>query len=598
MAPGDEFVAGFGIANQLDGSGEDVPVDVTVIPTDALTLLDGATQTLPIDEGAEGRGRVRLKALDRLGPASLTLQARHGDTLVQRQVSLSVRPAVAYESSVTSGRSRDDPATLRFPRTLYPQLAEQRLAASASPLILSDGLLDYLQGFPHACAEQLVSRVFPQVGLLGHGDARVDAAAVRGDFTALITALRARQLPDGGFAFWLGDARPAAFPSVYILHFLADAAEQQLPVPRAMREAGLDFLQQLAGRAVESLPDARLRAYAIYVLTRHEVVTTGHATDLHEWLDTHHAEVWRQDIAGSYLAATYALLKQNNLAAPLIRRYRFGAGDETDRDFDTLLGRDAQHLYLSARHFPERTAALGTDVWQHLIEPVMEGRFNTLSAAFAVLALGANSRHLAENGDLPAISLFDASATGALPLASAPFARAAASGNSAWRLSGGGGRDVFYTLSQRGFDRTPPARAEYRGLELQRTYLDASGAAVSRASVGDDLTVRLRVRAIDRPRSNVAITDLLPGGFEVQRDSVSRRVGGWQADYIDVREDRVVIYGNIDTRVTELRYRVKAIGEGRFAAPAAVAAAMYDRSLYARSEPGTFEVTTAGAASR
>ena len=85
----------------------------------------------------------------------------------------------------------------------------------------------------------------------------------------------------------------------------------------------------------------------------------------------------------------------------------------------------------------------------------------------------------------------------------------------------------------------------------------------------------------------MAVTDLLPGGFEILVDSV-RDQGGLA--YRDVREDRLVLYGGFGPRVAEFRYRAKAMAPGDFAAPAAFAEAMYHRDVKGRSKSGRFTV--------
>ena len=116
---------------------------------------------------------------------------------------------------------------------------------------------------------------------------------------------------------------------------------------------------------------------------------------------------------------------------------------------------------------------------------------------------------------------------------------------------------------------------------------------MTRATVGDVLTVRLRVRSTRAPVHNVAVTDLLPGGFEILADSVRGEYGATRIEHRDVREDRLVLYGSFDTGVTEIRYRVKAVAPGEFTAPAAHAEAMYHRDVRGRSAAGRF--TVAGA---
>jgi uncharacterized protein YfaS (alpha-2-macroglobulin family) len=128
------------------------------------------------------------------------------------------------------------------------------------------------------------------------------------------------------------------------------------------------------------------------------------------------------------------------------------------------------------------------------------------------------------------------------------------------------------------------------GLEIFREYLDDAGVKVSTAQIGEELTVRLRVRSTGLTRSNIAIVDMLPGGFEVLTESVRDQYGGWNVDYKDVREDRVVFYGSFTDRITEISYRVKLTSAGDFVVPAAYAGSMYDRSIQANTRPGRFTV--------
>jgi len=102
----------------------------------------------------------------------------------------------------------------------------------------------------------------------------------------------------------------------------------------------------------------------------------------------------------------------------------------------------------------------------------------------------------------------------------------------------------------------------------------------------------MRIRSLDRAFvSNVAVIDLLPGGFEVLRDSVPRESHGWSADYVDIREDRVVFYGGFGSSVTELRYQAKLTASGKFVVPPAYAESMYNRSLHGRSAGDEFLVS-------
>ncbi|PYM13342.1 MAG: hypothetical protein DMD81_21365 [Candidatus Rokuibacteriota bacterium] len=137
-------------------------------------------------------------------------------------------------------------------------------------------------------------------------------------------------------------------------------------------------------------------------------------------------------------------------------------------------------------------------------------------------------------------------------------------------------------------------------------YLGPDGKPVTSVKVGDELTVRVRLRAVDRPFvSSVAIVDLLPGGFEVvltpggaeskssAGTGVTRRLasgGTWNAINVDVREDRVLLYGVALRELHEYTYRIRATNVGRFVAPPAYAEALYEPLVRARSLPSRITV--------
>jgi len=151
---------------------------------------------------------------------------------------------------------------------------------------------------------------------------------------------------------------------------------------------------------------------------------------------------------------------------------------------------------------------------------------------------------------------------------------------------------LFYLNVQSGFNNTLPNKPVQEGLEIFRDFVDESGKVITSFEQGKEITVRLKVRALGkRTRHNIAIVDLLPGGFEVVRSSVPRTAYDWAADYVDIREDRVVYYGSFDSRVVELSYKVKLTSSGQFLVPPSYAESMYDRSVKASTVPGRFNVT-------
>lgn len=617
VAPGDEFQVGVVLSNNLGGGARTDQLTLEVQPSPEVALAGPASQKLVVAPGSEGHLEFRFKARDKLGAASIAFVARGGGVEAKLTSTLSVRPATPYYGEVHLNIAQTSAVNVPLTRRLYAEYAKQQADASSSPMLLVKGLERYIAGYPYGCSEQIVSKVFPFLGFANDPVYQLDLKGLPEDYAALITKLRARQQADGGFGYWPGDTRSQLFVSLYVMHFLTDAKEQGYAVPPDMLDAGTGYLQQSLENDPASLDEARLQAYAIYLLTRNGSVTTNHLTHLQEYLQKGYAAQWKQDLSAVYMAASYRMLKQDTLASDLIKGYK----PEEDAGayyywYDTSLDRSAQYLYLLSRHFPERVKGVSDQLIGAVLTPVIAGDYNTLSSAYAIVAFGAYSRAVAmtQQGHID-IGVRDASGK-TTQLAGADGGRLTVDlplSATQVNIVSRGISKLFYNVSQEGFDTASPTKVESQGIEVTREYQDADGKAVTSAPLGSELTVHLRIRVIgDRPVENVAVLDLLPGGFEVETDSLRQArpaaegddEGGegeegassgsgpmdWYPDYTDIREDRVVFYGSFGTQAHEITYKVKVTSPGKFTVPAIYAGAMYDHRIFAHSAVGSFEV--------
>jgi hypothetical protein len=171
--------------------------------------------------------------------------------------------------------------------------------------------------------------------------------------------------------------------------------------------------------------------------------------------------------------------------------------------------------------------------------------------------------------------------------------------------------NTYYAVAETGFDKTPPMTELKSGMEVIREYVDTEGKPVTSVKVGQELFVRLKFRTVGRDLvPNVALVDLLPGGFEPVLHPVDApnvqpakkggfvnrlgNVGGWAVDYADVREERVVLYGTVNAQLSEYRYRIRATNAGTFIVPPAYGESLYERDIQARSLPGKIVVERMG----
>ncbi|MEP1923776.1 MAG: hypothetical protein ABJJ43_12100, partial [Ekhidna sp.] len=153
-------------------------------------------------------------------------------------------------------------------------------------------------------------------------------------------------------------------------------------------------------------------------------------------------------------------------------------------------------------------------------------------------------------------------------------------------------RTAYYQVVQAGFELELPDNNVKTEIEVSKTYQTLSGDNTQEATLGEEIEVHLKFRSINNRRlHDVAIIDLLPAGLEVDAASLRNELSGtWTPDYVDVREDRVVFYGTVDTQIQEMVYKVRAINKGDFIVPPLYGESMYDRTIYGYSPNERFTV--------
>jgi uncharacterized protein YfaS (alpha-2-macroglobulin family) len=389
------------------------------------------------------------------------------------------------------------------------------------------------------------------------------------------------------------------------MHFMTDAREQGYDIPDDMFKRGLDHLQQDANGTPSNFREARNQAYEIYLLARNGVVVTNALEHNHQWFEQNAPGQWNDDIAAVYEAASYALLKNQDQADALLNHFDLRNGrhrwPQEEVDYDDDLGRAAQYIYLLARHFPQRLKSLTSDDFMSLAYPIINYDFNTVSSAEAILALDAYGRAVQQSflsGALE-IDAVKGNETKKLDLTGGLYPEASFDRGAealVFRKSGMGSnapRGVFYQISESGFDQTAITTPISDGLEVAREYDDDKGKPVASVKLGDEVNVVVRVRSTDGQNlDNVAIEDLLPGGFEIVDESVhTGACTDWGGiEYADVREDRLLAFGSLSGDDTLIRYRIKATNCGTYAVPPVQAEAMYHQKIRARGVSGTLTV--------
>ena len=133
LAPGDTFDLSVTIANNIKGSGPDAAVDCFLSTTDGLEIVQKPAATVPISEGKDASVHWTLRAKDLLGNADITVTAHHGAATSSLVSHLSIRPPVAFLTTLNSGYFTDSQKRIDLTRKLYPQFHANAVTASIVP---------------------------------------------------------------------------------------------------------------------------------------------------------------------------------------------------------------------------------------------------------------------------------------------------------------------------------------------------------------------------------------------------------------------------------------------------------------------------------
>lgn len=593
VAPGDEFEISSSIANNIQGSGEHALINVNLIASPKIEIISSPELLIEIAEGHEQTVHFKLKAKSILGATKLSIKANKDDQSSTMSATLSIRPAIPFSTYINSGKSTDAQKTLDIMQTLYPEHRNVSAMVSTNPMILVFGLQRYLDNYPYGCTEQLTSKALPLLAMNNQTGFDKEIAQVNKQIDDTIQILSQRQMSNGGFSYWpgFGNNQGNDFDSVYAMHFLTEARGKGFNVPNDMFFNGINYLKILAGQNTSDINSARNQAYAIYILTRNEIVTTNYLTNLQLSLDKEQTNTWQKDITIAYIAASYQLLQSQDEANKLIGQYKPQTNQAYVSDFYNSTIADAQYLYIVAKHFPNLLPQIGDELLMRLIKAINNNDINTVLSGFTSLAIGTYQQSL-PNGMATNLSITKIKANNLelnVPVSHSSYQKMDIDSSiQKIRFNNPDKQSIFYQLIQAGFNRVIPDKPLKQGLEIFREYKDSKGNIITSTSLGSEIEVHIQIRALDSDYlSNIAIEDLLPGGFEVVSDSIKNNA----MDYIDVREDRVNFFGNVESSSKEIIYKIKAVNKGNYIVPPAYAEAMYDPKTKAHGAASEIRIT-------
>ena len=468
--------------------------------------------------------------------------------------------------------------------------------------------LAYLIGYPHGCLEQTVSKAFPQIYLRDIAMILAPSTLNTGSpiyfVNEAITKITSMQLYDGSFSYWPGETVSNRWATVYATHFLLEAKKAGFAVSEQVLKSALgavagiarskltqDYYYYAENRTAISRIADKSTVYALYVLA------LGGAPEK-AVMDFYRGEKKLLVTDTKYLLAGAYALSGDRSAYNEILPPQFAveeAARESGWNFDSPIRANALMLNI----------LLETDLNNPNIPRLMEYLsthyhsgwwYSTQDDAFTLLAFGKAARMATATKVEGTVTVGPKSYAyrgGNQKIDMEPF------GKTVTIATRGEGR-IYYALVTEGIRSDGAVKIEDKNLQVRRELLDRNGNPVNLSGIrqNDLIVVRITLTSSVNDLDNVAVTDLLPAGFELENPRITEATNyafiknPSTADYMDIRDDRINLYtafrgGN---RQMHFYYAVRAVTQGNFQYAPVVAEAMYNAEYRSASGGGRLRV--------
>lgn len=566
-------------------------------------IVGGSQKSLTFAQPGDQLVFFTLKTGNKTGKVTIHLTAKGGGEQTKETIEIEVRnpnPVVTLRNSqwIEAGQSTNLSYALDGSSSANNFI---QLEVSRIPSVDISRRFDFLYSYEHQCTEQLTSKVLPLLFISQFKAVdKQEAEKIKTNIQQGIQQLYARQLSNGGFIYWPGNAAANEWITSYAGMFLVLAQEKGYAVhPNALnkwkrfqRAAAQNWRMPEQAASWTQWQSELQQAFRLYTLALAGAPEYGAMNRMKEQPGLSNQAKWR-------LAAAYALTGKMKPAGELVYNAEntvlpyssmnqvYGS---SERDEAMIL----ETLILMKR---DREALQQAKIVSSGLSK--EDRFSTQSTAFALMAMGRLAEQL--SGTLDFTWTWNGKQQPAVKSAKAVFVQEIATspktGTVTVKNQGKGALSVDLITRTQLLNDTLPAIDNNLRLEVKYTSNNGSPISVADTKQGTDFTSIVTVSNISGTTNynNLALTHIIPSGWEIYNErlaSPEAPVANGKYTYQDIRDDRVLTY--FDLRQGEsktFKIRLQATYAGSFILPAIQCEAMYDVSALARTKAGRTTVS-------
>lgn len=605
FSPGDTVQVPITISNTTEKS---TSCNTKLKVNGAVTILGSNSENTSIEANSESQVLYTVVAKKEIGQANITVDINALNENFKNSTDITIRPASPLQKISGSGviKGGGNQNISLVDDKFIKSSIQRKLVVSNSPMVEFTKDLDYLIHYPHGCVEQTVSAAFPQ---LYFQDLTREILNYKGEnpnpnynITEAIKKLQLMQLYNGGLTYWPEQGSESWWGSVYALHFLHEAGQVGFAIEDKMLDKLQDYLitklktretffyyfnnNQKRKIANKEIP------YSLYVLA----LTGKPQRSTMNYYKTNNESL---SLDGKYLlAAAYKLIGDDKKYKEVLPTSF--SGEKSKRvfgdSFYSYIRDEALALNVLLEVDPDNPQI--AIMAKHLSQALKGRRYlNTQERVFSFLALGKIAKQNAGNNTTATIKS-DGKTVGSFDKKTITLSSEELSNKSISIESKGNG-NLYYFWETEGISSDGSYREEDSFLQVRKTFYDRNGKKITsnKFKQNDLIVVKLSLNSLNGARvENVAMTDILPAGFEIENPRISEVPGTeWiknaaKSTYSDIRDDRITFFIDATKNSRTYYYVVRAVSKGTFQMGPVGADAMYDGEYHSYSGGGTIVI--------
>lgn len=578
ISPNDEIETSLKIRALERLNTNSSPVNIKISASPHITILSDkniSTSSLaPSDLSSETTIDLRFKANNKFGPAHVDIEvsgvSESGKVVnTKRRFTLSNRPLSQAIKNIQFG-TLEKQVSIDLPYELAPEYAEQFISLARSPSALIRNMYDAIKGDSQALqagnAHKLILlKVLVLLPSLDNEQLRL--------YQELMGAITNSEVSND------------ITTSLGIFELLLNARMKQREVDNRIYQRSLDFTLNVANASIQT--SSTNRAYAIYLITRHGVVSTNYLLNQEQANKQQVIDASDKNIIRAYQAATYQLLQQTELAQNRL----------ADIDWKSLktpenLGASLKLLNILNRHFATTMSDAIKQSLEHLYPYVNQG----VSPTYLLELMGIYSS-ISGPSQAPLNIDIQAESSDGKRTSLQGENKSIKDGERLFVPTGTSTVHLetdsqgYYLFEQSGYQKS--LRLVQNKVEIAKTLLDPRGNALEKSAageyeleLGEDILVTVNARAKGTLQlDNVMLIDLLPAGFTMVPNSfrLSSELTKWPSYKDEKREDRIILNTRLGPSGIEFSYRIKPTVRGIVSLPSASLQSIERYDVFAQS---------------